>query len=124
MSMTWPPPARTYSTCCGRSWTPCPPCPPWLADSGYEGAGHGVHVPVKKSARARELDIDARTRNALLRSVRCLGERGFVLLTQRWQTLQHVIASPGKVGLIAKAALVLAPLLRSTPRRAREAQPG
>ena len=40
---------------------------PVLADSGYEGAGAGVHVPVKKPARG-ELDIDAKTRNALLRS--------------------------------------------------------
>jgi hypothetical protein len=48
-----------------------------------------------------------RTRNALLRLVRCLGERGFALLIQRWKTLQHVTASPGKIGLIARAALVL-----------------
>jgi hypothetical protein len=36
-----------------------------------------------------------------------LGERGFALLTQRWKTLQHVTASPGRIGLIARAALVL-----------------
>jgi hypothetical protein len=46
---------------------------PVLADPGYEGAGHGVHVPVKKPARVKELDIDTRARNALLRSVRCPG---------------------------------------------------
>jgi hypothetical protein len=80
---------------------------PALADPGYEGAGHGVYVPVKKPAGVKELDINNRTRNALLRSARCLGERGFALLTQRWQTLQHVTASPGKIGLIARAALVL-----------------
>ena len=44
----------------------------------------------------KELDINARTRNALIRSTRCMGERGFALLTQRWQTLQHITASPGK----------------------------
>ncbi len=43
---------------------------PALADSGYEGAGHGVHVPVKKPAGVKELDINTRTRNALLRSAR------------------------------------------------------
>jgi DDE superfamily endonuclease len=80
---------------------------PVLADPGYEGAGHGVHVPVKKPAGAGELDIDTRARNVLLRSVRCLGERGFALLTQRWKTLQHVTASPGRIGLIARAAFVL-----------------
>jgi DDE superfamily endonuclease len=31
---------------------------PALADSGYEGAGHGVHVPVKKPAGVKELDIN------------------------------------------------------------------
>ena len=37
---------------------------PFLADSGYEGADAGVHVPVKKPRRG-ELDIDTKTRNAL-----------------------------------------------------------
>ena len=48
---------------------------PVLADSDYgsEGAGHGIHVPVKKPAGGRELDADTRTRNALLRSLPCLG---------------------------------------------------
>jgi hypothetical protein len=54
---------------------------PILADSGYEGAGAGVHFPVKKP-RSGELDIDARTRNALLRSLRYQGERGFALMSQ------------------------------------------
>lgn len=47
-----------------------------------------------------------RTRNALLRSLRCLGERGFALLTGRWRTLRHITASPGKIGDIARAAVV------------------
>ena len=81
---------------------------PVLADSGYEGAGIGVHVPVKKPAGGRELDINTRTRNALLCSLRCLGERGFALMSQRWRTLQRVMLSPGKIGDIAQAALVLA----------------
>ncbi len=80
---------------------------PVLADSGYEGAGHGVHVPVKKPAGGQELDIGTRTRNALLRSLRCLGERGFALMSQRWQALQRVMLSPGKIGDIARAILVL-----------------
>jgi hypothetical protein len=80
---------------------------PVLADSGYEGTGTGVHVPVKQPAGGRELDINARTRNALLRSLHCLGERGFALISQRWRTLQRVMLSPGKIGDIAQAALVL-----------------
>jgi hypothetical protein len=46
-------------------------------------------------------------RNALIRLRRCLGERGVALLTQRWQTLQHITASSGRIGQIARAALVL-----------------
>jgi hypothetical protein len=80
---------------------------PSLADPGYEGAGIGIHIPVKQPADGRELDIDTRTRNAIQRSLRCLGERGFALLTGRWRTLQHITASPSKIGDIARAALVL-----------------
>jgi hypothetical protein len=42
-----------------------------------------------------------------LRSLRALAERGFALLAGRWRTLHHITASPGKIGNIAKAALVL-----------------
>jgi hypothetical protein len=79
---------------------------PFLADSGYEGAGAGVLVPVRKPRRG-ELDINTRTRNALLRSLRYQGERGFALMSQRWRALQHVMVSPGTIGDITKAALVL-----------------
>ena len=80
---------------------------PALADPGYDGAGKGIHIPVKQPPDGRDLDINARTRNALQRSLRCLGERGFALLNQRWRTLQHITASPGKIGDITRAALVL-----------------
>jgi hypothetical protein len=80
---------------------------PALADPGYDGAGIGIHIPVRQPPSGQELDINTRTRNALQRSLRCLGERGFALLTGRWRTLQHVTASPSKIGDIARAALVL-----------------
>jgi len=80
---------------------------PTLADPGYDGAGIGIHMPVKQPASGRELDIDTRTRNAIQRSLRCPGERGFALLNQRWCTLQHITASPSKIGGITRAALVL-----------------
>jgi len=79
---------------------------PILADSGYEGAGPGVLVPVKKPHRG-ELDISTKTRNALLRSLRYQGERGFALMSQRWRALQHVMVSPSTIGDIAKSVLVL-----------------
>jgi DDE superfamily endonuclease len=80
---------------------------PALADSGYEGAGIGIHVPVKNPAGSQELDVDTRTRNALLRGLRFQGERGFALLTQRWTALQHTTASPRQLTQIVRAALVL-----------------
>jgi hypothetical protein len=45
--------------------------------------------------------------HAIQRSLRCLGERGFALLTGRWRALHHITASPSKIGDIARAALVL-----------------
>jgi hypothetical protein len=80
---------------------------PTLADCGYEGAGQGIHVPVKQPSDGRNLAIDNRTYNALLRSMRCLGERGFALLAGRWHSLRHTTTSPRDVGDIVRAALVL-----------------
>ena len=80
---------------------------PVLAGSGYDGAGIGVHVPVKRPAGGGELDIDTRTRNALLRSLRYQGERGVAPMTQRWRCLQRVTLSPSKIGDIARSARVL-----------------
>jgi hypothetical protein len=79
---------------------------PILADSGYEGAGPGVLVPVKKP-RKGEPDTDTITRNILLRGLRYQGERGFALLKERWRALGHVTADPASIGPIAMAALVL-----------------
>jgi hypothetical protein len=53
------------------------------------------------------LDVDNRAYNALLRGLRCLGERGFALLTGRRRTLRHITTSPRKIGDIVNAALVL-----------------
>ena len=80
---------------------------PTLADSGYEGAGIGIHVPVKNPGGNQELDPGTRTRNSLLRGLRFQGERGFALLTQRWAALQHITADPDRTTEITRAALVL-----------------
>jgi hypothetical protein len=37
----------------------------------------------------------------------CRADRHQALLNQRWRTLQHITASPSKIGDIARAALVL-----------------
>jgi hypothetical protein len=80
---------------------------PTLADSGYDGAGQGVHPPIKQPGDGQVLGPDNQTYNSLLRSARCLGERGFALLTGRWRALRRITASPRRIGDYAKAALVL-----------------
>jgi hypothetical protein len=80
---------------------------PTLADGGYDGAGIGVLTPIKNPTRGHVPHLDNRTYNRLLRGLRSLGERGFALLKARWRTLQHITASPGKIGDITRAALVL-----------------
>jgi DDE superfamily endonuclease len=79
---------------------------PILADSGYEGAGAGVLVPVKKP-RNGELDINTKTRNMLLRGARYQGERAFAPMSRRWRAIRHVSADPPQIGDIAKSVLVL-----------------
>lgn len=85
---------------------------PCLADAGYQGAGIGIHTPAKnplqkKGTAPKELDENQRTRNLLLRGLRCQGERGFALLTSRWAALRHITASPSRITDITRAALVL-----------------
>ena len=80
---------------------------PTLADSGYDGTGLGIHTPYKQPGNGRRLAVDNRTHNLLLRSMRCLGERGFAILTGRWRSLRHTTVSPRKLGDIIRAALHL-----------------
>jgi hypothetical protein len=80
---------------------------PALADGGYQGTGIGVHTPIAQPADGQTLHADNRTYNALLRGLRCIGERGFAVLVGRWRTLRRITASPTKIGDIVKAALVL-----------------
>ncbi|MBR7835505.1 transposase [Actinospica durhamensis] len=80
---------------------------PVLADGGYIGAGCGVLTPVPQREDGIPLHADQRTYNKLLRGLRCLGERGFALLTERWKALEHVTASPRRITQLARAALVL-----------------
>jgi hypothetical protein len=80
---------------------------PALADSGYDGAGQGVKTPVKQPAGGQLLAPDNQAYNMLHRATRCLGERGFALLTRRWRALHRVTVSPRRIGELAQAALVL-----------------
>ena len=78
-----------------------------LADSGYEGAGHGIKVPIRAPSGGQILAPDNQTYNTVLKATRCLGERGFALLTGRWRALKQITVRPDRIGEITQAALVL-----------------
>jgi hypothetical protein len=80
---------------------------PILADTGYQGAGQGVWVPVPQPKDGTELCDDIRAYNRLLRGLRFQGERGFALMTGRWRVLRHVTMSPRAITKLARCVLVL-----------------
>ena len=80
---------------------------PALADGGYGGVGHGVHVPFKQPGDGNVLAVDHVAYNALQRGLRAIGGRGFALLIGRWRALQRITASPSRIGDIAAAAMIL-----------------
>jgi hypothetical protein len=80
---------------------------PALADSGYHGAGPGIHTPVKLPVGSTQLTPDQQAYNQLQRGLRAPGERGFALLTGRWKALRRITASPSRTGTIVQAALTL-----------------
>ncbi|KZS71340.1 hypothetical protein A4G29_02890 [Mycobacterium kansasii] len=81
---------------------------PTLADKGHEGAGIGVHSPVKGCV----LDIDNQGYNMLLTAVRAIAERANAELKGRWRCLRRVRLCPRRIGAIAAAAIVLSTLQR------------
>jgi hypothetical protein len=76
----------------------CRPIPLWRC-GGYEGAGHGLHTPIRQPGGGQVLAPDNQTYNSLHRATRCRGERGFALLTGRWQALRRITASPRRIGV-------------------------
>lgn len=87
-----------------------------LADAGYDGAGTGIHVPVKRPACVSQerFSVDNQAYNLLLRGMRGIGERAMAVLTGRWRVLRHITKSPSQIGDITKAALTLTVLERET----------
>ncbi|MBO0885573.1 MAG: transposase family protein [Mycobacterium sp.] len=81
---------------------------PTLADKGYEGAGIGVHTPIK----GHGLHVDNRGYNALLTGLRAMGERANAELKQRWRCLRRIRLCPTRIGAITAAAIVLSTLQR------------
>jgi DDE superfamily endonuclease len=81
---------------------------PTLADKGYEGAGIGVHPPIK----GHGLHADNRSYNTLLTGLRAIGERANAELKERWRCLRRIRLCPTRIGTIAAAAIVLSTLQR------------
>lgn len=81
---------------------------PTLTDKGYQGAGIGVHSPIK----GRDLAVENRSYNALLTAVRAIGERANAELKQRWRCLRRIRLCPNRIGQIVAAAIVLSTLQR------------
>lgn len=81
---------------------------PTLADKGYEGAGIGVHSPVK----GRGLDVANQSYNMLLTTLRALGERANAELKGRWRCLRRIRLCPSRIGDVVAAAIVLSTLQR------------
>ena len=77
-----------------------------LADLGYERERTRLLLPVKKTHGAT-LTVDQRCYNALHRATRALAERGNALLKNPFTALPHVTISPGRIGAITAAALVV-----------------
>jgi DDE superfamily endonuclease len=108
-------PGHLHDTSCTRelgitaalNWSAAELGLPALADSGYEGTGQGIKIPVKQPADGKPLAIDNRAYNRLLRGMRWQGERGFAILIGRWKVLHHASISPRRIGDIVAAALHL-----------------
>ncbi len=99
--------ARELAVTAALNWSAAELHLPALADSGYEGAGHGIKTPIRQPADGRALAPENRAYNRLLRGLRWQGERGFAILSGRWKTLRHSTISPRRIGDIVAAALHL-----------------
>ncbi|UQX12260.1 transposase family protein [Candidatus Mycobacterium methanotrophicum] len=98
--------AREY--CLGALYKSAADGVPTLADKGYEGAGIGVHTPVK----GHGLDVENQSCNMLLTAARAIGERANAELKQRWRCLRRIRLCPNRIGAVVAAAIVLSTLQR------------
>ena len=81
---------------------------PTLTAKGCQGAGIGMHSPIK----GRDLDVDNRSYNTLLSAVRAIRERANAELKERWRCLRRIRLCPSRIGQIVAAAIVLSTLQR------------
>jgi hypothetical protein len=120
-------PGREHDTTCVRAAKGLMPAldqaaaenMPTLTDLGYEGlAGPALRMPIKK-VKGVDLDADQRQYNLLIRGVHAVAERANSLLKTTFKALRRVSMCPWRIGVIAKAALVLLHLEHGRPLPAR-----
>ena len=80
---------------------------PSLADSGYEGAGIGILVPVKNPAGNQELDIGTRTRTRCCATCAAAGNAGSPCSPSAGPPSSTSPPDPDRTTEITRAALVL-----------------
>ncbi len=80
---------------------------PTLAERGYEGAGIGIHTPIKQPADGRAL-APRETASTTRCSVGCApcASAASPCSSARWRALRFT-CSPERIGTVVKAALVL-----------------
>jgi hypothetical protein len=79
---------------------------PTLTDLGYENLSPALRTPVKKP-KGRELTIEQKTYNQLIRGVHGVAERANSLLKTTFKALRRVSLDPWRIGAIVRAAHVL-----------------
>jgi hypothetical protein len=103
MSMTSPPPASSSSISCGPTWQTCPSSPTQATKAQVTASTPPVKqpktAPGSTSTRAPGTPCSAPCAASANAASPCYPSAG--------KTLQHVTLSPGRIGHIAKAALVL-----------------
>lgn len=88
---------------------------PTLTGLGYEGlAGPALRMPVKK-VKGTELSEAHKQYNLIVRGVHGVAERANSLLKTTFKALRRVSVCPWRIGVIAKAALVLLHLEHGRP---------
>jgi hypothetical protein len=87
---------------------------PTLTDLGYISLSTAIRHPHKKP-KGLELTDRQKTFNAVIRGVHAPSERANALLKETFAALQMVSLSPGRIGAITKATLVLLHLEHGRP---------
>ncbi|MER6408968.1 transposase family protein [Streptomyces viridosporus] len=77
-----------------------------LTDTGYEGAPAGFRIPHKKPKGGQLTDAQKQF-NKIIGALRALAEKANADLKVRFKALRRVSLSPGRIGDITAAALVL-----------------